>query len=277
MRIASLLSLVLLASTLTAGTSSVKLGGKTALAHVAATRFVQSDGTSRMFLLFTAKPAKDVVLVDAFGNEGFSLGQWTAAGNAKAVKVSFVEGDEENYSLNVHEGQDVVAAGGHRSGDGTKGVFKKIEIKGDRVRGTLAYDGHPATLTGNFDTTFTTVKQPPAVTGAAVVSSPQGKALLAYAAAMRKLDFVAATKYSVRDEAAETKKMPASARKELKEIMLLEFGKTAAEFEKRLATSSTMSVEGDKTKIRVKRIDGDVTETSTFGLENVNGVWKVNY
>lgn len=57
-----------------------------------------NDGTTRMFLLFAEKSPTNVILVDSTGNEGLSLGAWTSATNAMAVKISFVEGGHENYS-----------------------------------------------------------------------------------------------------------------------------------------------------------------------------------
>jgi hypothetical protein len=224
-----------------------------------------------MYLLFAEKAPTDVVVVDSSGTETLSLGTWTAATGTTAVKISFVEGDEENYSTNVHSGATVVAVGGHHSGtDGIRGPFKKLEIKGDTVRGTLLSDEG---VSGNFETTFKTVTEPKPITGPAIAASPQGKALLAYAAAMRKLDLAAANKYSMNDE---TQGMNPAKLKMLKELVKHEFG-TAAEFEKLLATSSEMVGEGNEFHIRVKHVNGSSYETSSFGLKNVDGAWKVNF
>lgn len=131
----------LLSSSLGAGTSSVKItagNGVSKLPSVTATRLMMNDGTTRMYLLFAEKAPSGVVLVDATGNEGLSLGDWTTQANTTAVKISFVEGGEENYSLNVHSGAEVIALGGHHFGDdGIRGPFTKLEIKGETVRGTL--------------------------------------------------------------------------------------------------------------------------------------------
>jgi len=278
--LSSVVFLFLSAVNVVAGTSSVKIAAGSEmvkLPHVSATRLVQSDGTVKMYVLFTMKAPENVVLVDAFGNDGPSLGAWAGTADVIAVKVSFKEGAHENFSLNVHDGAQSAASGGHNSSDGIRGVFKKLEIKGDRIIGTVQYDGEPVRFSGAFDTTFNTIRQPSAITGAAIATSAQGKALLAYAAAMRKLDFATATKYSMNDEVAETKKMPKASQKKLKEMMHMEFSPSAAEFEKLLATSATMTEDGEKTRIAVKRVSGTSFETSTFGLEKVNGVWKVNY
>lgn len=267
----------LVTSALAAGTSSVKITTETGvrkLPSVTATRLIMNDGTTRMYLLFAEKAPSDVVLVDATGSEGLSLGAWTTKANTTAVKISFVEGAEESYSLNVHSGAEMIALGGHHSGDDDiRGPFKKLEIKGDTVRGTLQSADGPAGISGNFDTSFNTLREPKPITGAAIAASPQGKALLAYAAAMRKHDFAGANKYSVNDETAQSKGMPT---KMLKEMMKSEFG-TAAEFEKLLATSAVMVGDGAEYHIRITRKHGSSSETSSFGIRNVDGVWKVNY
>lgn len=271
------LSLFALAAVSAAGaTSSVKIATDQAtrkLPSVTATRLVMSDGTTKMYLLFAEKAPADVVLVDSSGNEGLSLGAWARDANATALKISFAEGDEENYSLTIHDGPDTLALGGHRSGDGLRGLFKTLEIKGDSVRGTLQSEEGPTRISGTFDTPFNTLREPKPVTGAAIAASPQGKALLAYAAAMRKLDFATATKYSMNDEVAETKKMDP---KMVKPMIKREFG-TAAEFEKLLATSAVMVGEGSEYHIRITRKDETGSETSSFGLKLVDGAWKVNY
>lgn len=276
----SVVSFLLSAVISVAGTSSVKIAAGSELVklpHVSATRLVLRDGTSKMYVLLAMKAPEGVVLVDAFGNDGPSLGEWAGSADVIAVKVSFTEGAHENFSLNVHDGAQSAASGGHNSSDGIRGVFKKLEIKGDRIKGTVQHDGEPVKFSGAFDTTFNTIRQPPAITGAAIAASPQGKALLSYAAAMRKLDFATATKFSMNDEVAEPKKMPKASQKQLKELMQMELSSTAAEFEKLLATSSTMTEEGEKTKVEVTRVSATSSNTSTFGLEKVNGVWKVNY
>jgi hypothetical protein len=276
MRRLTLASCILVLSTavLPAATSSVKMktdDGVRKLPFVSATRFVKIDGAATMYLLFAEKAPTGVVLVNSAGNEDLSLATWTTTAGTTAVKLSFVEGDEENYSVNVHSGANAVAIGGHHSGtDGIRGPFKKLEIKGDTVRGTLQSDEG---LSGNFETTFTTVTQPKPITGPAIAASAQGKVLLAYAAAMRKLDFAGASKYSMNDE---SQGMTPEKMKMLKEIIKHEFG-TAAEFEKLLATSSEMVGEGNEYHIRVKRVSGSSSETSSFGLKNVDGQWKVNF
>ena len=268
--------LVLLTSTLGAATSSVKVttaNGLRKLPSVTATRLVMLDGTSRIYLLFAEKPPKDVLLVDATGSEGLSLSTWATEANATAAKISFVEGDEENYSLTVHSGAEMIALGGHRSGDGIRGPFQKLEIKDGAVRGTLLSDDGPAQISGSFDTQFNTLSEPKPVSGAAIAASPQGKALLAYADAMRRLDFSGATKYSVNDDSAMLKSMDP---KMAKEMMKEEFG-TAAEFEKLLATSATMVGDGAEYHIKITRREGSSSQTSSFGIRNIGGVWKVNY
>jgi hypothetical protein len=268
--------LVLLTSTLGAATSSVKVttaNGLRKLPSVTATRLVMLDGTSRMYLLFAEKPPVDVLLVDATGSEGLSLSTWATEANATAAKISFVEGDEENYSLTVHSGGETMALGGHRSGDGVRGPFQKLEIKDGAVRGTLLSDDGPAQISGSFDTPFNTLSEPKPISGAAIAASPQGKALLAYADAMRRLDFSGATQYSVNDDSAMLKSMDP---KRVKEMMKKEFG-TAAEFEKLLATSATMVGDGAEYHIKITRREGSSYETSSFGIRNIGGVWKVNY
>jgi hypothetical protein len=268
--------LVLLTSPLRAATSSVKVTtekGARKLPSVTATRLVMLDGTTRMYLLFAEKAPKDVILVDSTGNEGLSLGTWTTGTNATAAKISFVEGDHENYSLTVHSGAELLALGGHRSGDGIRGPFTKLEIKNGSVRGTLLSDDGPAQISGSFDTPFNTLTEPKPISGAAIAASPQGKALLAYADAMRRLDFTGATKYSVNDDSAMLNSMD---KKRVKELMKLEFG-TAAEFEKLLATSATMSGSGTEYHIKITRREGSSSNTTSFGIRNVDGVWKVNY
>jgi hypothetical protein len=270
--------LTVLASTLSAATSSVKITmeeGSKKLPSVTATRLVMNDGTTKMYLLFAEKAPKDVVLVDATGNEGLTLGAWTTEAQTMAVKVSFVEGAHENYSLNVHNGAELIALGGHHSGDdGIRGPFKKLEIKDDTIRGTLQVGDGPATINGNFETKFNTLREPKPITGAAIAASPQGKALLGYANAMRKLDFVGANKYSVNDDSASLGSMD---KKKVKELMKMEFGATAAEFEKLLATSAEMVGDGDEYHIRVTKRNGSSSSTSSFGIRNIGGVWKVNY
>ncbi len=264
-------------STLGAGTSSVKITTETGvrkLPSVTATRLIMNDGTTRIYLLFAEKAPSGVVLVDSTGSEGLSLGAWTTQTNTTAVKISFVEGAEESYSLNVHMGEQMVALGGHHSGDdGIRGPFKKFEIKGDTVRGTLQSADGPAGISGNFNTPFNTLREPKPISGAAIAASPQGKALLAYAAAMRKHDFAGASKYSVSDDTAQLKRMDPKA---LKAMMKHEFG-TVAEFEKLLATSAVMVGEGAEYHIRITRRDGSSSETSSYGIRNIGGVWKVNY
>lgn len=267
---------ILVASSAAAATSSVKIATAQAtrkLPSVTATRLVLNDGTTKMYLLFAEKPPTDVVLVDSTGNEGLSLAAWTTSANATALKISFAEGDEENYSLTIHDGPDMLALGGHRSGEGIRGPFKELVIKGDNVRGTLQSEEGPTRISGTFDTPFTTLREPKPISGAAIAESPQGKALLAYANAMRKLDFVTATKYSMNDEVAETKKMDP---KMMKTMIKREFG-TAAEFDKLLATSAVMTGEGSEYHIRITRKDASGSETSSFGLKLVDGAWKVNY
>lgn len=267
----------IVATTLAAGTSSVKItteAGSKKLPSVTATRLVMNDGATRMYLLFAEKAPSNVVLVDATGAEGLSLGAWATSSNATAVKISFVEGAHESYSLNLHSGAEMMALGGHHSGDdGVRGPFKKLEIAGDKVRGTLQSADGEAVISGNFETTFNTLREPKPITGAAIAASPQGKALLAYAAAMRKLDFAGAAKFSVNDDSAQLNSME---KKAVKEMMKLEF-RTAAEFEKLLATSAVMVGEGNEYHIRITYRDGSSSETSSFGIRNIDGAWKVNY
>jgi hypothetical protein len=283
MKLAPVATVVLsmITATFTFASSKVEIqaaGLKLALPHVEATRLIRNDGSAVISLLFAEKKPVDVVLVDEFGGNDLSLAQWTAKSDALAVLLSFKEGDEENFSLTVHVGAENNSTGGHHSGDGMRGVFRKLDLGKDRISGTLDHAGPPSALRGAFETDIRTVKEPAWVSGAALATSAQAKVLLAYAAAMRKMDFATATKYSVRDEVAETEKTKAMMdEKRMKSLIAMEFG-TTKEFEKLLASAdASMAESATKTKIRLVRRDGSSSEMSTIGLEKVGGEWKVNW
>ena len=276
------LLLVLFAVTTVHAASTVRVGSGgegIALPHAEGTRLQKADGTSEIHLLFSEKKPSNVTLVDAFGGDDLSLSKWIeSTGETVAVKLSFTEGAEETYSMSLFLGAEHVALGGHASGDGLRGPFRKLSIKGDRIVGTLDRKEQPGILSGTFDVKLSTSREPEWLSGAGIASSPQGKALLAYAAAMRKLDFKTATKYSVRDEVAETKKVIGMmGEKRMKEMIRLEFG-TARDFEQRLGSSdASMAATDQLTKIRLVQRDGSSSMTSTIGLVKVDGEWKVNW
>lgn len=277
----ALLSALIAGAAPAASAVKIKLGEEIIpLPHIEGVRLERADGTAQITLFFAeSKPLTKIVLVDEFGNDTLPLGAWSSNPDAMAARLSFREGDMENYSLNLFVGQDSVAVGGHRSGDEGSGAFSKLDLKKDAVRGALEVAGPPATLGGTFDTPLTVIKEATWVSGPAIMKSPQGQVLLAYAAAMRKLDFAAATKHSVRDEAAETGPLTDPAQKaRLLTIMQMEFEKTAKEFETLLnSADASMAESATTTKIRITRRNGSSSETSTIGLMKIDGAWKVNY
>lgn len=279
--VVGLLSALIAGAAPAAAAVKIKVGEETIpLPHIEGVRLERADGTAQITLFFAeSKPLTKLVLVDEFGNDELPLGAWSSNPDAMAARLSFQEGDLENYSLNLYVGQDSVAVGGHRSGDAGSGAFSKLDLKKDAVRGTLELAAPQATLDGTFDTPLTVIKEPVWVSGAAVMKSPQGQVLLAYATAMRKLDFAAATKHSVRDEAAETGPLTDPGQKaRLLNLMQMEFGKNAKEFETLLSShDASMAESPTATKIRITRRDGSFSETSTIGLMKVDGAWKVNY
>jgi hypothetical protein len=274
--------LCLLAAGLCQAASKVEVGEgpqRIPLPYVEGTRFAKTDGSSVVTLLFSEKAPQNVTLVDGFGNEDLSLASWMATtGEAVAVKISFVEGDEENYSMTIYLGPETVPVGAHESGTGVRGAFRKLDLKPDQISGTLERKQQPGILSGTFDTKLTVLNEPQWISGAAVLKSPQGQALLAYASAMRKFDYKGATRYSVRDEAAETRRtidMMGEAR--MKDLIRAEFG-TAKDFEKLLGSAdASMAEAGNSTKIRLVKRQADFSETSTIGLVKVDGSWKVNW
>jgi hypothetical protein len=263
--------------------SKVKVGTgteKIALPHVEGTRFNKADGTSVITLLFSEKKPEAVVLVDSFGGDDLSLAKWmSTTGEAVAAKVEFTEGQEENYSMTLFLGGESVAVGAHASGGEAKGLFRKLELKDDKISGTIDRAQQPGAMSGTFDTKLRTIAEPKWVSGADVAKSPQGQALLAYASAMLKFDFAGASRHSVRDEVAEsarTKQMMGE--KRMKDMIRMEFG-TAKDFAKRLSSAdASMAATEDRTRIRIVQRDPDgSTMTSTIGLQKVDGAWKVNW
>jgi len=277
-----LITLVLAGSIHAASKVQLQVGkDKILLPHVEATRFEKSDGSKMIILLFTAKKPEGVTVIDEFGNQGFTLQEWVQKSKTSAVTISFTEGAEENYSLNTYNvaGKDM-ALGGTNSGGEVRGVFKKLDLKADRIGATLQYSGEPGPLSGTFDTPLTTLKEAQWVKGPQVGKSPQAKVLLAYAKAMLKGDLAAATRLSVNDEKAEMErnvKMMGSADR-VKKIIKMEFV-SPKEFEKLLnSADASMAESANGTKIKVvKRFKDSSTETSTFGLYKVDGAWKVNW
>jgi hypothetical protein len=277
---AVLLFVCLPAATLQAAVNiDIGTGSELKLTHGEGTRFARTDGTSVITLLFSERKPENVVLIDEFGNDDLSLAKWmSSTEESVAVRISFTEGDEENFSLNLYLGNESVALGGHNSGQGVRGVFRTLEIDGDRISGTVERSDSPGEMRGTFDTHLVTIKEAAWISGSRVAQSPQGQALLAYAAAMRKFDYKAASRHSVRDEVAETAKTREIMGDEnMKKLIAMEFS-TAKEFEKLLSSPDASMAEGAaSTKIRLVKRDGSSTETSTIGLVKVGSEWKVNW
>lgn len=280
-RVRALILTLLVATVCEAGSKvTVGSGGPgIALPYVEGTRYVKADGSSEIHLLFSELVPENVTLVDPFGNDDLSLAQWISAkGEVVVVKLSFTEGAQENYSMTLFLGEERASVGGHVSDGELRGAFRKLQIKGDSISGTLERNEQPGVLRGAFDTTLKTVREPQWITGPAVAKSPQGQVVLAYAAAMRKFDYAGASRHSLRDEVAETAKAKEMmGEKQMKKLIQEQFG-TAKEFEKLLSSAdASLGVSGNNAKVRLVRRDGSATETSTIGLVLVDGAWKVNW
>jgi hypothetical protein len=252
---------------------------KLALPHVEAVKVLKADGSSYVVMLFAEQTPKNVILVDDFGGDDLlSLGSWAAETGLLGARLSFTEGAEENYSLNLHAGPDSVSAGAHQSGGEAKGPFRKLQIKGERISGTVHHPAPPSTLSGTFDVPLRVIREPKWVSGDAVTKSAQAAALLAYAAAMRKFDYKTATRYSVNDEVEETKRAVAAMGEKRMKSMIKETFLTEKEFAKLLASADTSMAEtANATKIRFVRRIGSETETSTITLLKTDGEWKVRF
>lgn len=259
---------------------TIEAGGeKYAMPHVQAVKVVREGAPSQVVILFTEKAADDVVLVDELGNDDLlSLGAWSAKSGLLAARLSFTEGAEENYSLNLHAGPDSVSVGGHQSGGETKGPFRKLQMKGDRISGDVHHPAPPSTLSGTFDAPLKIIREPKWITGDALVKSPQAAVLLSYAAAMRKFDYATATRYSVNDEVAETKKAVEAMGEKRMKAMLRETFMTEKEFAKWLASPDvSMAETPTMTRFKMVRRMGSETETSTITLLKKDGAWKVRF
>jgi hypothetical protein len=252
---------------------------KYAMPHVQAVKVIREDGASQVVLLFTEQAAEKVVLVDDFGGDDLlSLGSWATESGVLAARLSFTEGAEENYSLTLHAGSDSVSVGGHQSGGESKGPFRKLTIKENRISGDVYHPAPPSTLSGTFDVPLRIVRAPKWTSGDAVVRSPQATVLLAYAAAMRKLDFATATRYSVNDEVVETKRAIEALGEKRMKAMLRETFLTEKEFSKLLGSADvSMAETPGATRFRIVRRQGTETETSTITLLKTDGEWKVRF
>lgn len=252
---------------------------KFALPHIQAVKVLKEDGPSQVVILFTEQAAEDVVLADDFGGDDLlSLGSWASKTGLLAARLSFTEGAEENYSLTLHAGGDSVSAGAHQSGGESKGPFRKLQMKGDRISGEVSHPGPPSKLSGTFDAPLKVIRVPKWISGDAVVRSPQATVLLAYAKAMRKFDFAAATRYSVNDEVAETKRAVEALGEKRMKAMIRETFLTEKDFAKLLASAdASMAETPAATRFRLVRRSGAETEASSVTLLKIDGEWKVRF
>jgi hypothetical protein len=258
----------------------IEAGGETfALPHVQAVKVIRETGPSQVVILFAEQAAENVVLVDDFGNDDLlSLGAWASKSGLLAARLSFTEGAEENYSLMLHAGADSVSVGAHQSGSKGNGPFRKLQMKEDRISGEVYHPAPPSTLSGTFDVPLQVIREPKWISGEAVTKSPQAAVLLAYAAAMRKFDFVAATRYSVNDEVAETKRAVEMMGETGMKAMIRETFLTEKEFAKLLGSADVSMAESPTaTRFRMVRRSGAETETSSITLLKTNGAWKVRF
>lgn len=250
---------------------------KIALPHVQALKFTPNSGPAKIHILFAAKLPVDVTLSDAFGDAGFSLGNWTKSSGSAAVKFEFAESDMENFSLNTfNTGGADMALGGHQSGDGIQGIFKSVAIKDGKISGVIQYDGPGGKVTGKFDTPLATVSEPAVIKGSAVGKSEPAKALLSFVRALTKFDFATAETFSaspIVDDLNDLRKRQGDAA--FKEMLKEEFG-DPKELEKLLNASDAQLAEGaDSAKVWVKRPGHE--SLSRFGLIKKNGKWGVNW
>lgn len=250
-----------------------------ALPHVQAVKVMRDDGPAQFVFLFTEQPAEKVVLVDDFGGDDLlSLGNWASETGVLAARLSFAEGAEENYSLTLHAGSESVAVGAHQSGGESKGPFRRLTMTGDRISGDVYHPAPPSTLSGTFDVPLEIIRAPKWISGESLVRSPQATALLAYAAAMRKFDFAAATRHSVNDEVAETKRAIEAMGDKRMKAMIRDTFLTEKEFAKLLASpDASMAETPAAARFRIVRRDGGATETSTITLLKIDGEWKVRF
>lgn len=274
-----LVSLLSLSAEAASKAKLVKEGKSTALTMVTATRFAPADGPAEIFLLFTPKKA-DVVMVNSFGEDSMALVRYAMESNTTAVKVSFKEKDVENYSLSVYSNGEQFSTGGHSSGGETRGVFKKVDIKADKISGEIKFDGPPGAISGIFDAAIATIKEAPTVKGAAVAKSPQAATLIGFAKAMAKMDIKAAQAYSARnlqEEFGKAKEMIGEA--ELRKFAKETFG-DHKKLEKLLKSEgASLAESGDMARIRLtekfKDANGEGSHTQTHSFVKVNGKWKV--
>lgn len=247
-----------------------------ALPHVMAARFIRADGAATIHLLFASSKPEGVILTDAFGDPGFTLVEWVKKSGATAARIEFGEKKPEQFSLNTFNtgGQDMALGGTHLSDDSI-GIFKKLELKQDRVTGLLQYEGPPGTLTGGFDCAITTLKEPPVTKGAHVGKSAQARALLSFVAAMNKLDLASAAPFTVGDLEKDMGEMRAGMGDAIVlELIKEDFGDTK-ELKKRLSSPEAEIAEAyDSAKIWLPPAKG-APEKKRFSFVRVDGQWKV--
>lgn len=246
------------------------------LPHVMATRFVGADGTAKIHLLFASSKPEGVILTDAFGDPGFTLAEWLKKSGATAAKIEFGEKEPQQFSLNTFNigGQDM-ALGGVQLGDDNIGIFKKLELKQDRVTGLLQYEGPPGTLTGGFESAIRTLKEPPVTKGAHVEKSPQARALLSFVTAMNKLDLASAAPFIVGDLEKDMGEMRSRMGDTAVRGMIEEDFGAPKELKKRLSSPEAEIAEADDSaKIWLPPAKGE-SQKKRFSFVRIDGRWKV--
>ena len=151
-------------------------------------------------------------------------------------------------------------------------------MKGNSISGEVFHPAPPSTLSGKFDAPLKVISAAKWVSGDAVVKSPQAAVLIAYAKAMRKFDFAAATRFSVNDEVVETKRAIEAMGEKGMKAMIRDTFLTEKEFAKLLASSdASMAETPNATRFRLVRRSGGDTETSSITLLKVGDEWKVRF
>lgn len=254
-------------------------GGRVDLQHVRGARYKPASGEAEIRLLFTSADPGDIAVADAFGSDAVTA--WVRKSGASAVQVSFPEANPEQFQVNfVNINGRSISGGGTSSGGETRGVFKKIEMAGERVSGELMHKTGDLSLSGTFEVRASSVSAAASITGAAVARSPQGQALLAFARALSKEDLMAAQAHAagdVKGELEEMKKMLGP--NAIKELVKEQFGDMAA-FTRRLGSpEASLQESGDAAKIslvrKTKEASGESTETTSFRFVRVDGQWKI--
>jgi hypothetical protein len=203
--------------------------------------------------------------------------RWAAEREAAVLTLSMNAGREAFYTGTIVVGPLARSFAGKREGGG--GAIPSLQISDARIAGHVAISHDAGDIAGRFELPFESVKEVP-FTSTGVAETPQATVLLAYAAALTRLDMAAAQAHST--SALEQEFL--AARQELgekfvRQMIAERYGDVASlERELRSAAASFRQA-GDMAQIRVSRLppgggpaDG---RTQTFTFVRVDGEWKV--